>query len=200
MNPLNLKIQIPKMNKLFFIFCVLSFHAVSVAQTGMKLPEPDKSSMDMSYYPNNYPILKIQNKITEPLAARIIYSRPLKQGRTIFGDLVEYGKIWRLGANEATELEFFKDVKINGKKILKGHYTLYALVDETSWTLILNKDLYVWGAFKYDSNKDVIRVNVPVKKTEESTEALSMMFEKSANGFNLVIAWEQIRVSLPVNL
>jgi hypothetical protein len=53
--------------------------------------------MDVSYYPNNYPILKIQNKATEPLAARILYSRPQKQGRKIFGELVEYGKVWRLG-------------------------------------------------------------------------------------------------------
>ncbi len=156
--------------------------------------------MDISYYPNNYPILKIQNKLTEPLAMRVIYSRPLKQGRKIFGELVEYGKLWRLGANEATEIEFYKDVKINGKKILKGRYTLFAIVNETTWTLILNKDTDVWGAFKYDVKKDVIRMDLPVEKMNESIEAMAMVFEKSTTGVILVMAWEQVKVSLPISL
>ena len=72
----------------------------------------------MAYYPANYPVLKIQDKLTETLAARVVYSRPQKAGRTIFGSLVKYGEVWRLGANEATEIEFFKNVKIGGKKIV----------------------------------------------------------------------------------
>src|SRR6187551_3619540 len=90
-----------------------------------KLPPLDKSPMDMSYYPNGYPVLKIQDKITEPLVARVIYSRPQKSGRSIFGELLEYGKVWRLGANEATEIEFYRDVKINDTKVKKGRYTMY---------------------------------------------------------------------------
>ena len=72
--------------------------------------------MDMAYYPVNYPVLKIQDKLTESLAARVIYSRPQKAGRTIFGSLVKYGEVWRLGANEATEIEFFKNCKDWRKK------------------------------------------------------------------------------------
>ena len=188
------------MNKLLIFFCLAIISSVSFSQTTVKLPEVDKSTMDISYYPNNYPILKIQNKVTEPLAMRVIYSRPLKQGRKIFGELVEYGKVWRLGANEATEIEFFKDVKINGKKITKGRYTLYALINETSWTLILNKDTDIWGAFKYDAKKDVVRVDLPVENITESIEALSMVFEKSATGANLIIAWEQVKITLPISL
>ena len=104
--------------------------------------------MDMSYYPTNYPVLKIQDKNTEPLTARVIYSRPKKEGRTIFGGLVEYGKVWRLGANEATEVEFYQKVNIGGKKIAKGRYTLYAIVNESSWTFIVNKETDTWGSFK----------------------------------------------------
>jgi len=163
----------------------------------MKLPEVDKSPMDMSYYPNNYPILKIQNKISDPLTARVIYSRPQKQGRNIFGELVEYGKVWRLGANEATEIEFYRDVKMGGKKIPKGRYSVYALVNENNWTFILNKDTDTWGAFKYDNKKDVTRMNVPVQKTEEVVENLSMVFEKTETGFSLIFAWEQVKVSIP---
>ena len=170
----------------------------SQAQSAFKAPEVDKSPMDMSYFPDNYPILKIQNKLSDPLVARIIYSRPQKQGRKVFGELVEYGKVWRLGANEATELDFYKDVKIGGKKIPKDRYTLYALINENSWTIILNKETDIWGAFKYDSKKDIVRIDVPVEHTNDTAESMSMWFEKSMNGIGLVINWEQTKVILPI--
>jgi len=154
----------------------------------------------MCYYPGNYPVLKIQDKITEPAVARVIYSRPQKNGRLIFGELVEYGKVWRLGANEATEIEFFKAVKIGDKKVEKGRYTLYAIPMESSWTIILNKDNDTWGAFKYDEQKDVLRTTVPVQKLNEAVEALAMTFEKSDSGCNLIIAWDNIKASLPISL
>ena len=154
----------------------------------------------MCYYPNNYPVLKIQDKVTEPVVARVIYSRPQKNGRLIFGDLVEYGKVWRLGANEATEIEFFRSVKIGDKKVEKGRYTLYAIPTEDTWTIILNKDNDTWGAFKYDEQKDVLRTSVPVQKLNEGVEALAMTFEKSDSGCNLIIAWDNIKASLPINL
>ena len=154
----------------------------------------------MCYYPNNYPVLKIQDKATEPAVARVIYSRPQKNGRLIFGDLVEYGKVWRLGANEATEIEFFRSVKIGDKKVEKGRYTLYAIPAEDNWTIILNKDNDTWGAFKYDELKDVLRTTVPVQKLNEGVEALAMTFEKSDSGCNLIIAWDNIKASLPISL
>ena len=187
------------MRKTSILICLLISFTFSFAQSS-KLPEVDKSPMDVSYYPNNYPILKIQNKATEPLVVRILYSRPQKQGRKVFGELVEYGKVWRLGANEATEIEFYKDVKIDGKKVIKGRYTLYAIVNENTWTMILNKDTDIWGAFKYDSKKDLLRTDVPVQKTDEVVESMSMLFEKSATGISLIIAWEQMKVTLPITL
>jgi len=187
------------MRKTSILICLLISFTFSFAQSS-KLPEVDKSPMDVSYYPNNYPILKIQNKATEPLVARILYSRPQRQGRKVFGELVEYGKVWRLGANEATEIEFYKDVKIDGKKVIKGRYTLYAVVNENTWTMILNKDTDIWGAFKYDSKKDLLRTDVPVQKTDEVVESMSMLFEKSATGISLIIAWEQMKVTLPITL
>jgi hypothetical protein len=173
--------------QLFFI-CLLAQN---------NLPAVDKSPMDMSYYPANYPVLKINDKITEPLAARVVYSRPQKAGRTIFGGLVKYGEVWRLGANEATEIEFFKNVRFGGKKINKGRYTLYAIVNETSWTIIINKETDTWGSFKYDAKKDVIRKEVSVMKTETVLESLAIAFEKTATGFNLVIAWDNVKASVP---
>jgi hypothetical protein len=185
------------MKKLIVSFAVLFSTAVLQAQTNT-LPPIDKSPMDMSYYPSNYPVQKIQDKISEPLTARVIYSRPQKSGRVIFGELVKYGEVWRMGANEATEIQFFRHVRIGGKKIKPGRYTLYALVNENTWTIILNNETDTWGAFKYDAKKDLVRVEVPVQKLDSAVESLSMMFEKTTSGINLVVAWDIIKVALPI--
>lgn len=179
------------------LLCSIS---IAVAMGQSKFPPMDKSPMDVSYYPVDYPILKIQNRATEPLVARVVYSRPQKSGRTVFGELVEYGKVWRLGANEATEVEFYKDVKIGGKKLKKGRYTIYALVNPDKWTIIFNTDTDVWGAFIYDAKKDVLRTDVPVQKNTVVLESLSMAFEKANGGFNLVAGWDDVMVKLPISL
>jgi len=179
-----------------FFFVTLTC-LMSLAQT-KNIPPVDKSPMDMSYYPSNYPILKIQDKVTEPLSIRLIYSRPQKNGRDVFGGLVEYGQVWRLGANEATEIEFFKDVKIGANKVKKGRYTLYAIPNEDKWTMILNRETDTWGAFKYDQKKDVLRLDVKPEKQNDVTESYSMYFEKSDTGATLFIVWDNIKATLPI--
>lgn len=183
------------MKQLLIAILCFSFSG-SMAQA--VLPELDKSPMDISYYPNRYPVLKIQDKATEPLIARVLYSRPQKNGRVIFGELLEYGKVWRLGANEATEIEFFTDVKINDVKVKKGRYTLYGIPNEEKWTIIINKETDIWGSFKYDEKNDLLRIDLPVQKQTEVTEAFVMAFEKAATGANLIIAWDTIKLSLPI--
>jgi hypothetical protein len=163
-----------------------------------KFPPVDKSPMDQCFYPANYPILRIQEKASEPLMVRVTYSRPQKNGRKVFGELVEYGSIWRLGANEATEIEFFRDAKIGSTRVKKGRYTLYAIPTPEKWTIILNKDTDAWGAFLYDSKKDVARVDVPVQHNSEALEAFSMYFDKSNGDINLIIGWDTELIRLPV--
>jgi hypothetical protein len=165
-----------------------------------KIPAVDKSPMDMAYYPANYPILKIQDKITEPLVVRVTYSRPQKAGRTVFGELVEYGKVWRLGANEATEIEFFSDVTVAGKSVPKGRYTMYAIPETDKWVLIINKETDIWGSFKYDMKKDVLRVDIPVQKVTEPVESFFMSFNKSGDGFELYAAWDNAAVTIPMKV
>jgi len=157
----------------------------------------DKSPMDMSYYPVDYPKLKMSGNVSEPLIARVIYSRPQKDSRTIFGNLIRYGSIWRLGANEATEIEFFKDVNINNQKVLKGRYVLYCIPYETKWTLVLNNDLFTWG-LKIDSTKDAYKFTVPVAKTRFPYEVFTMEFEKAAKGAQLVLEWDSAKAALPI--
>lgn len=179
---------------------LLCCFSMALAMGQPKFPPMDKSPMDVSYYPVNYPILKIQDRATEPLLARVVYSRPQKSGRTVFGELVEFGKVWRLGANEATEIEFYRDVKIGGKKLKKGRYTMYALVNPDKWTVIFNTDTDTWGAFKYDPKKDVLRTDVPAQKSTEVLESLSMGFEKANGSFNLVAGWDDVMIRLPISL
>ena|SRR5688572_30709142 len=187
------------MKKLFLLaFSTFLLSIATMAQDN--LPAVDKSPLDMAYFPVNYPVLKIRGGSTEPLAARVIYSRPKKEGRTVFGGLVGYGKVWRLGANEATEIEFYKPVTIGGTKVAAGRYTLYALVSEKSWTFIVNKETDIWGAFKYDASKDVAKVEAAVETTTDAVESLSMAFTKSGNDINLVVAWENVKVKMPISL
>lgn len=178
------------------VLMVTVFFIASRGQS--RFPLLDKSAMDMSYYPVNYTILRIQDKATEPLIARLVYSRPLRNGRNVFGELLEYNKVWRLGANEATEIEFYKDVLINGKMVPRGRYTLYAIPTEERWTIMVNRETDIWGAFKYDSGKDVVRIDLPVQKLTEPLEAFTMFFEKTPTGFAMVAAWDNSLVSLPM--
>src|ERR1017187_3744412 len=127
------------MNKMKSLLSLVFFLFTSIFCAAQStLPPLDKSPMDMCYYPVDYPVLKIQHKSDAPLIARVIYGRPQKNNRSIFGDLVPYDMIWRMGANEATEIEFFRDIKIDGKKLIKGRYTLYAIPATDKWTLVLN--------------------------------------------------------------
>jgi hypothetical protein len=186
------------MKGLSLIFLFVSCTLYSAIAQNKNIPPIDKSGMDMSYYPVNYPILKIQDKAKDPLIMRVIYSRPQKNGRDVFGGLVEYGQIWRVGANEATEIEFFRDVTIGKTKIKKGRYTLYAIPQTDSWTLIVNRDTDTWGAFKYDQKKDVVRIDVKPEKNVDMAEAFSMYFEPRTGGANLYIHWDNVRTALPI--
>lgn len=185
------------MKNLFAFFLLFVAMFASAQMTPSQLPQLDKSPMDMSYYPANYPILKIQDKATEPLIMRVIYGRPQLNGRKVFGELQEYGTVWRLGANEATEIEFFRDIKINGKKIKKGRYTLYAIPYSDKWIFIINKETDIWGSFKYEASKDVLRVNLPVTKFP-STEAMTIVFDKTPKGADMNMFWDDVKVSLPI--
>jgi len=162
-----------------------------------KTTDVDKSPMDISYCPPGYPILKMNGKVKDEPVARVIYSRPQKLGREIFGSIVSYNQVWRLGANEATEIEFFRNVKINGKTISKGRYSIYAICTDTAWTLILNTEKDVWGLL-YNPKKDVYRTTVPVQKNSEAVEAFTMYFEDVHGGTTLNILWDTVKVALPI--
>ncbi len=180
------------------IVSLVFFFAVVCTQAQPKPTDLDRSPMDMSYWPANYPILKMSGKTKDMPVARVIYGRPLKNGRSIFGGIIKYNDIWRLGANEATEIEFFKNVKIGGRQVAKGRYTLYCIPDENKWTLIFNKDNYAWGSFTYDPKKDLLRTDITVDKNSEIVEPLTIYFDETRNGANLIFLWDDLKAVLPI--
>jgi hypothetical protein len=162
----------------------------------------DQSPMDMSYFPPGYPLQRMNGKDSIPVTARIIYSRPHKKGRLIFGlseqALCQYGKVWRLGANEASEIEFFRDVYIAGDKIAKGRYVIYCIPYADKWTIILNSNLYTWG-LHIDSSKDVFQTDIPVIPLQPRLEDFTMVFLPATHGTDLLMAWDNVKALLPIS-
>ncbi len=155
----------------------------------------DASPMDISYFPAGYP--KVKHALNDLPVMRIIYSRPQKRGRVVFGNLIAYDSIWRLGANETTEIEFFKPVKIQNQRIPAGRYTMYCVPEQDSWKLSLNSDLYTWG-LGIDPEKDAFHFTVPVTYTKALSEFFTAVFERIDDGANLVFAWDDEVVKLPI--
>jgi len=165
----------------------------------------DKSPMDMIYFPEEYTTQKMLTPDIANPVVRIIYSRPHKNGRVIFADtsvhenvIQHYGQDWRLGANEATEIEFFKPVSINGNKIAAGRYIMYCVPDSSKWKIIFNSNLFSWG-LHIDKAKDIATVELPVSKNDVTIEYFTMLFQNAEYGCNLLMAWGDVKVVMPVS-
>lgn len=158
----------------------------------------DISPMDMSYYPKDYPILKIASDSNISADMRVIYSRPHLNGRRLFHDVVKYDEPWRLGANEATEIDFFHPVNIQGTRVKAGRYIIYCLPHENTWTIVLNSNLDSWG-LEQDRQRDVYKFDIPVVHNNPMVEYFTMVFEKKDGGANLVIAWDEVVARLPID-
>ena len=138
--------------KSILIASVLVFILAAEIQ-GQNFSQPDKSPMDMAYFPDNF---AHDRKKDETAVIRVTYSRPQKKDRVIFGKLVPYGEVWRCGANESSEIKFYQDVELNGKKVSAGAYSLFAIPTQNEWTIILNSDVDYWGAYTYNADHDII--------------------------------------------
>lgn len=128
----------------------------------------------------------------------IAYSRPNVNGRTIFGDLVPFGEVWRLGANEATTIEFDYPISMNGQMIDTGTYALFVIPEKNNWKIMVNSVANQWGSNGYDATKDVIQFNVPVM-TCDFTESFTIEFSNvNENGAVLTFKWETTEVSIAI--
>jgi hypothetical protein len=157
----------------------------------------DISPMDMAYYPPDYPKLKMAKATNAAPLARVIYSRPHLQGRQIFHDILNYGVPWRLGANESSEIEFYKEVTIQGQKIKAGRYVIYCIPQEKEWAIVLNSNIDTWG-LQPDPKLDIARFTAPVSTTENALEYFTFVFAETSKGADLLMAWDNIEVRLPI--
>ena len=126
------------------------------------------------------------------------YSRPSVKGREIFGALVPFDKVWRLGANAPSMITIDTPISIGGKTIEIGKYAIFAIPSEKAeWIIVFNTDTEQWGAGNYDAAKNVAEVKIkPVVNTH--TESLSITIEDlSTNGGSIVIAWAKTKVTVP---
>ncbi len=161
----------------------------TVDLSAQKMPDIDKSPMDMAY---------LKSSRNAPPVARVIYSRPQKKDRDVFGSIVPYEKVWRTGANEAAEITFYEDVTFGGKAVGAGTYALFTIPGEKEWTVILNSELHQWGAYGYDASKDVLRATATSKTTSETVEAFTIVFEPSGDGGKMHMAWDTTHVVVPL--
>lgn len=132
---------------------------------------------------------------------RVVYSQPHKNERLVFGGLVAYDKVWRLGANEATEITITQKIKMGGQSIPPGTYSMFAIPSVDQWTIILNKDLGMWGEYDYKAAQDLVRFVVPVKPTEQSWEAFTIRFDKLGNQkASMTLVWDRSVVEIPIEI
>jgi hypothetical protein len=127
----------------------------------------------------------------------ITYSRPNVKGRKIFGETEPYGIVWRTGANAATRIKFSDTILMEKHSVAPGEYALFTIPGNNEWTVILNKTAQQWGAYNYDSTKDVLRLKVKPAKLDHKLETFTIQF---ANAFveqcELQLLWENTVVSL----
>ncbi len=164
----------------------LAILLVSFSMNAQDFKDLDKSPMDAAAFPSSH-------RVSEK-TVKVIYSRPQLKGRTV-QSLAPNGEVWRTGANEATEITFYKDVTVGDKMVKAGTYSLFTIPGEKSWTIIINSDVDVWGAYSYNKDNDVARVEVPVSEGKKSLEAFSIAFDDEGS---MHLAWGTLRVAVPM--
>src|SRR5580698_4897051 len=128
----------------------------------------------------------------------IDYSSPRAKGRKIFGDLVPYGQVWRAGANEATTFVPMEDLKVGGKDVPAGNYTIFTVPEQNKWTLVISKKNGEWGTAYPGPSEDLLRVDMKVSKLPAPVENFTIAFDKSGGGCTLRMEWETTRASVEI--
>jgi hypothetical protein len=157
---------------------------LSINGNAQKFSNLDASPLDLATY---------RTERGAPAIVKVLYSRPQLKGRDL-NSLAPKGKIWRTGANEATEITFSKAVNFGDKQVKAGTYSLFTIPGDNEWTIILNSNTGGWGAYGYEESNDVARVKGKVSSGDE-VEAFSIAFDKSGT---MYLAWGKTRVSVPI--
>ncbi|WP_430908968.1 DUF2911 domain-containing protein [Maribacter sp. 2-571] len=146
------------------------------------------------------------SKITQEVgltSVSVAYSRPSAQGRIIFGDLVPYGRIWRVGANESTKLTVDSEITVLGNTLPKGTYALYAFPYKEKWEIVFHYNTGHWGDGRknYNPEEDVFRITVLPEKTEAYHETFLISFENvHHNGMEMTLNWAHTKIVVPMTV
>lgn len=127
----------------------------------------------------------------------ISYGRPSLHGRKIMGDYVQFNKVWRTGAGQATQLNTDADLELGGMEIPKGSYSLYTYPTESQWKIIINKQFGQWGTV-YNPQQDLARIVLDKRTVTSTIEKLTFGLERGTNGSGILkIEWEHTSLSVP---
>lgn len=171
-----------KATVLFFALCLSN--AVHGQESSAK-PRPSPLAIAAARYKDTY--------------CKLTYSQPSKRGREVFGKLVPFDQVWRTGADEATELTVTRDLKINGADLKAGTYSVFTIPGKDRWTIIINGDLGLWGAYNYNPKTDVMRIDVPTTTdTEMVYETFTMWIDQKNDKADWQMAWDRTKVIVPI--
>ncbi len=132
-------------------------------------------------------------------AIELSYSRPNVKGRSIFGDLVPYGKVWRTGANQATTISFGDDVIIGDTKIPAGKYGLLTIPGSDEWTIIITHQLDVTNPAAYKIDQDVVRIKARAQEFPFPIETFTMLFSNvGSTSCDLALIWDKTLIAFPI--
>ena len=173
--------KITLITSIAFAFIML----LSTNVNAQKFAKMDKSPMDATAFPSS-------NRVADK-QIKVVYSRPQLKGREL-SKLTPNDKVWRTGANEAANITLYTDMKIAGQPVKAGEYSLFTIPGYEEWTIILNKDINVWGAYSYNAANDAVRVKAKVSSSDDSIEAFSIAFDDDGTMF---LAWGTTRVAVP---
>ncbi|MBC8081761.1 MAG: DUF2911 domain-containing protein [Hymenobacter sp.] len=182
---------LPLFRRLAFGLAAVLTTSASYAQDAPAQPKPSTALVQAPAKPS--PAATATGKIGAA-DVTVNYSSPAVKGRTIFGGLEPYGKVWRAGANEATTVEFSKPVMVEGKALPAGKYGFFVIPTEKQWTVIFNKVPNQWGAFKYDEKQDALRVMVTPRKAAAMAERLA--YDVTPKG--LTLRWENVEMPVAI--
>jgi len=187
------------------ILLIIALLTASMTVFGQDFAKIDKSFMDAAFYPEGAAKRTFAKSDEKKKALvpkiRILYSRPMKKGRVIFGELLKFDEAWRIGANESTEILFMTDVKFGDTDVKAGRYSLIIIPTAKTWTLKLNTENDGWGNYSYDASKDIASITVPTQSSSKEIEALSIaLYEKSPSLIHLKIGWDTTIAEFPITL
>ncbi|HEY9168147.1 MAG TPA: DUF2911 domain-containing protein [Lutibacter sp.] len=170
------------LKKLFILFTIVGVTSAINAQ--IKTPQPS-------------PAAKME-QVVGLTDVTLEYSRPAMRGRTIFGDLVPFGKVWRTGANANTKITFSDDVSIDGKELKKGTYAIYTIPNAASWEVIFYSDATNSGTpAKWDESKVALKTTVQIYPLPMKIESFTMIFDDvNSDSAVLGILWENTYVGV----